>query len=151
MSDMDKMMKMAAVYAAMSGLVAGSFGPMTAPRTAKQRKRVPTMVTSSPEEIAAWNAAIAPKPRSRTKLHRKHRGDSGQHPNFPKARVHKQHKHELRDEQGAYTCVGATYDVEGMAPDTSREHVTSSWVDGEDMGYTARRKWLGGISAQRGY
>lgn len=57
----------------------------------------------------------------------------------------------LRDDHGAYVCVGATYEVEGMAPDTDREHVTSSWVHGEDMGYTARRKWLAGISAQRGY
>lgn len=60
-------------------------------------------------------------------------------------------KAELRDEHSAYTLVGSTYEVEGMAPDTSREHVTSSWVHGEDMGYTARRKWLAGISAQRGY
>lgn len=57
----------------------------------------------------------------------------------------------FRDEHGAYTCVGGTYEVEGMAPDANREHVTSSWVHGEDMGYTARRKWLAGISAQRGY
>lgn len=56
-----------------------------------------------------------------------------------------------RDERGAYTCVGRTYEVEGMAPDTGREHATASWVHGEDMGYTARRKWLAGISAQRGY
>jgi hypothetical protein len=60
-------------------------------------------------------------------------------------------KAALRDEHGAYTTVGSTYEVEGMAPDTAREHVTSSWVHGEDMGYTARRKWLAGISAQRGY
>jgi hypothetical protein len=57
-------------------------------------------------------------------------------------------KAALRDENGAYTCVGAVYEVEGMAPDTTREHVISSWVHGEDMGYTARRKWLAGISAQ---
>lgn len=60
-------------------------------------------------------------------------------------------KAEVRDENGAYVCVGPVYEVEGMAPDTSREHVTASWVHGEDMGYTARRKWLAGISAQRGY
>jgi hypothetical protein len=60
-------------------------------------------------------------------------------------------KAELRDEHGAYTCVGSTYEVEGMAPDTDREHVISSWVHGEDMGYTARRKWLAGVSAQRGH
>jgi hypothetical protein len=57
----------------------------------------------------------------------------------------------FRDENGAYTCTGGIYQVEGMAPDTNREHVLSSWVHGEDTGYTARRKWLGGISAQRGY
>lgn len=60
-------------------------------------------------------------------------------------------KAALRDEHGAYTCVGPVYEVEGMGPDTDREHVTSSWVHGEEMGYTARRKWLAGISAQRGY
>lgn len=60
-------------------------------------------------------------------------------------------KAKHRDEHGAYTCVGSTYEVEGMAPDTNREHVTASWVDGPDMGYTARRKWVAGISAQRGY
>jgi hypothetical protein len=59
--------------------------------------------------------------------------------------------HGPRDDHGAYTCVGSAYEVEGMAPDTNREHVTGSWVHGEDMGYTARRKWLAGISAQRGY
>jgi hypothetical protein len=57
-------------------------------------------------------------------------------------------KAALRDENGAYTCVGAVYEVEGMAPDTDREHVISSWVHGEDMGYTARRKWSAGVSAQ---
>lgn len=60
-------------------------------------------------------------------------------------------KAELRDERGAYTCVGSTYEVEGMAPDTDREHVTASWVDGEAMGYTARRKWTAGVSSKRGY
>ncbi len=60
-------------------------------------------------------------------------------------------KSTLSDDNGAYTLVGATYDVEGMAPDTAREHVTSSWVHGEEMGYTARRKWLAGISSQRGF
>jgi hypothetical protein len=72
-------------------------------------------------------------------------------PKFPRERKRKQHAHQLHDEHGAYTLVGGTYEVEGIEPDTSREHVTSSWVDGEDFGYTARRKWLGGISAQRGY
>ena len=60
-------------------------------------------------------------------------------------------KAAMRDEHGAYTCVGSAYEVDGMAPDTDREHVNSSWVHGEDMGYTARRKWLAGISAKRGY
>lgn len=60
-------------------------------------------------------------------------------------------KPEHRDEHGAYVCVGPLYEVEGMAPDTNREHVTASWVDGDDMGYTARRKWLAGVSEQRGY
>lgn len=58
-----------------------------------------------------------------------------------------------RDEHGAYTAVGSTYTVQG--PDiepTSREHVLGGAVGGgEDPAYTARRKWLAGISAQRGY
>ena len=54
----------------------------------------------------------------------------GQCAKFPKARKHKQHVHPLRDEHGAYTLTGALIRTE--------EGVT-------------RRKWLAGISAQRGY
>jgi hypothetical protein len=60
-------------------------------------------------------------------------------------------KAPLRDAHGAYTLTGPEYEVERMEPDTGREHVICSWVDGEDFGYMARRKWLGGISAQRGF
>lgn len=56
----------------------------------------------------------------------------------------------LRDEHGAITLVGKPYEIEGVHP-TTREFVRSSWVDGDDFGYTVQRKWLGGISAQRGY
>jgi hypothetical protein len=55
-----------------------------------------------------------------------------------------------RDEHGAVTLIGARYDLEGVHP-TSREVVLGGWVDGEDFGYTVQRKWLAGISAQRGY
>lgn len=49
-----------------------------------------------------------------------------QHPKAIKVRVHKPHKHMLRDEHGAYTMVGRNM-------------------------FGARRKWLAGVSAQRGF
>jgi hypothetical protein len=55
-----------------------------------------------------------------------------------------------RDDNGAVCLIGKPYDIEGMHP-TSREVVLTGWVDGEDYGYTVQRKWLGGISAQRGF
>jgi len=110
--------------------------PMFAQRAApKQRKPVPMMVTASREEIAAWNAGIeARKWVKPTKLHRKPRGDSGQHPKLAPARAHKQHKHPLRDEHGAYTLVGRIRPTGAFA----------EWV-------VTRRVWLAGISAQRWY
>lgn len=68
-----------------------------------------------------------------TKLHRKPRGDSSQHPKFPKARANKQHKHQLRDDHGAYTLVG-------------RDPIYA-----DATGRPMRRIWLAGISAQQGY
>lgn len=129
------------LFAAIVGLAAGMGNPFgtRGKSEPKARRPVPTMVTASPEEIAAWNAAVAVKPRNRTKLHRKPRGDSGQHPKFPKARVHQQHKHPLRDEHGAYTLVGRNTFVPSAQPWDQDE-----WVPG-------RRVWLAGISAQRGY
>lgn len=65
-------------------------------------------------------------------------------------------KAPLRDEHGAYTLTGGTYTVEGegLQP-TSREHLFGGVFKGVGAGghseYTARRKWLAGISAQRGY
>jgi hypothetical protein len=56
-----------------------------------------------------------------------------------------------RDEHGAYTCVGSMYAVIGMRPDESSEHVFEAGQDDGEPFYTARRKWLAGISAQRGY
>ena len=59
-------------------------------------------------------------------------------------------KAKHRDEHGAYTPVGGTYTIEGGTPSKS-EHVMAAGVgDGEGF-YTARRIWLAGISAQRGY
>ena len=58
---------------------------------------------------------------------------NGQNPKFAKPRKHKQHTHPLRDEHGAYTLVGARVRVVG------------------GMIVQKRRKWLAGISAQRGY
>lgn len=69
------------------------------------------------------------------KIHRKPRGDTGQRPKFAKQRKHKQHTHPLRDEHGAFTLVGR-----------SNDEPSSILVDGQ-----FRRKWLAGISAQRGY
>jgi len=58
-----------------------------------------------------------------------------------KPRKHKQHAHPLRDEHGAFTLVGKAGSM-----DRYDEHGgylgTESWP---------RRKWLGGLSAQRGY
>lgn len=51
---------------------------------------------------------------------------------------------------GAYTLTGSAYTVQGATP-TTRDHVMSAGVgDGEGF-YTARRIWLAGISAQRGF
>jgi hypothetical protein len=55
-----------------------------------------------------------------------------------------------RDEHGVVFLIGKPYALEGVHP-TSRELVLEGWVDGEDYGYTVQRKWLAGISAQRGY
>ena len=127
-----------------AGFKAGSVTP-------KMHSYVPTMVTASPEEIAAWNADVeAKKPAKPSKVHRRVRGDNGQHPKFPKARARKQHKHPLRDEHGAYTLIGRPYELENVHP-ASHEVVLTGWVDGDQFGYTVQRKWLAGISAQRGY
>lgn len=53
-------MTMAATLAAALGSMA-RFALMPQRSEPKPRKPVPTMVTASPEEIAAWNAAIAAK------------------------------------------------------------------------------------------
>lgn len=46
--------------------------------------------------------------------------------------------------------IGKVYELDGIHP-TSRELVLEGWVDGEQFGYTVQRKWLAGVSAQRGY
>lgn len=61
-------------------------------------------------------------------------------PKFDKPRVHKQHKHPLRDEHGAYTLVGRTEILDVNEDGSFRDSFPGP-----------RRKWLGGISAQRGY
>jgi hypothetical protein len=147
---------MAAAIMAAAGMV-GSSEPETASR--KPRRRVPTMVCSPQAEIAAWNADVAARSDRRARIFNRRRdrdmarefADNGQRPKFAKPRTHKQHVHRQRDEHGAYTLIGSAYEVEGMEPDASREHVTSAWTHGDDFGYAARRKWLAGISAQRGY
>jgi hypothetical protein len=61
-------------------------------------------------------------------------------------------KAKLRDEHGAYTCVGPVYEVYGMNPDEAREHVIGAGTESDGtVFYSARRKWLAGISAHRGY
>lgn len=74
------------------------------------------------------------------KAHRKPRADTGQHPKFAKPRKHKQHVHPLRDDHGAFTLVG-------------RSKVVSTTInaDGDFTDWMQRRKWVAGISAQRGY
>jgi hypothetical protein len=58
-----------------------------------------------------------------------------------------------REEHGAYTTVGSVYELEGDGVEPStREHVLGGGVGGGlPPSYTLRRKWLAGISAQRGF
>lgn len=97
---------------------------------------------------------------SRANPHRKGHGASrqfavrqkasaAQQPKFPEVRARKQHQHPLRDERGAYTLIGGVYHLEGIAP-SANEHVISGGSDGDLKFYTVRRKWVGGISEQRG-
>jgi opacity protein-like surface antigen len=128
MEMMTKRMSMAATLAAALGSLA-YLPAFRQPNVPKQRKPAPSMVTASPEEIAAWNSAVdarnAARKRPSGKFNFNVKG-TGQHPKFPKERARKQHSHPLRDEHGAYTLVG-------------------------NNPFKPRRKWLGGISAQRGY
>jgi len=65
-------------------------------------------------------------------------------------------KAPLRDEHGAYTLTGSTYEMQAaegatITP-TAGEHVFGgTFGNGGHTDYAARRKWLAGISAQRGY
>ena len=65
-------------------------------------------------------------------------------------------KAPLRDKHGAYTLVGAPYEIiaaegEAVTPN-AREHVLGGALgNGGHTEYMARRKWLAGISAQRGF
>jgi hypothetical protein len=56
-------------------------------------------------------------------------------------------KAKLREEHGAYTLIGGLYELDGIKPGP-HEHEHSGSSDGV---YVVQRKWLGGISAQRGY
>ena len=49
---------------------------------------------------------------------------------------------KLRDEHGAYTCVGPMFYAPGAADDARHHDCFNGFV---------RHKWLAGISAQRGY
>lgn len=59
----------------------------------------------------------------RAQLKAKRQSDNGQHPKLAKTRKRKPHHHALRDQHGSFTLVGSY----------------------------PRRKWLGGISAKRGF
>lgn len=64
---------------------------------------------------------------------------------FPKVGGHP------RDAHGAVTFVGPAYECVGVEP-TSREFVLSGGKEASgERFYTARRIWLAGISAQRGF
>lgn len=148
---------MGMLIAAISGMgLSGFSAPSTAARA--PRRHVPRMVTASPEEIAAWNKKVAARSdrgarianRRRDRRLAKALNGNGQHPKFLKDRVHKQHKHALRDDHGVVCLIGKPYELDGVHP-TSREVVLEGWVDGEQFGYTVQRKWLAGIYAQRGY
>jgi len=148
----------AAVAASMgaAGLAFGNGGSQ--PRA--RRTHTPTMVISPAAEIAAWNAKVAARSDrlDRVALRRRDRimdrtwADNGQHPQFPKARVHKQAKHPQRDKHGAYTCVGPVVHFEpgfdGVPVDDAGYRVMGGSSEGDWYG---RRIWLAGISAQRGY
>jgi hypothetical protein len=123
----------AALAATMAaGALGGTGGTLSGGGSSlRRRTHTPMMVTSPPEEIAAWNDKVRARNTKRHLTKPKRRYDNGQHPQFPKDRVHKQHKHSLRDEHGAYTLVG-------------RDQMPGTGFDG-------RRMWLAGISAQRGY
>lgn len=69
----------------------------------------------------------------------------GQCAKFPKARKRKQHVHPLRDEHGAYTLTG----FGGMVPQIVGYESSGECI--VEMRDIPRRKWLAGISAQRGY
>lgn len=58
--------------------------------------------------------------------------------------------HKLRDDRGAYTLTGSEFSVFGMTAG-AEVHVTSAGQDHGEPFYTGRRKWLAGVSAQRGY
>jgi hypothetical protein len=125
--------------ALIAGLLAGmgmhgGFGGRAATR-APRRTRTPMMITSTPAVIAAWNDSVMPRNKKRGLKKPKRTYATGQHPKFPKDRVHKQHKHPLRDENGAYTLVGR-----GKPSSQAFASLMS-----------LRRMWLAGISAQRGY
>jgi hypothetical protein len=128
-------MSVAAILASTMGALGHALPSPRLRDPQQQRKPAPMMVTSSAEEIAAWNRKV--DDLNNLHFHRHefkkialYRG-TGQHPKFPKARVHKQAKHPQRDEHGAYTLVG-------------RGELPNGITDG-------RRMWLAGISAQRGY
>ena len=128
MSKTTQRMNVAVMIAATMGAFAGSGVALGESVTTERRARthVPMMVTSSPAEIAAWNEAIEARKSRKPRLSRRWFTNDGQHPKFAKARVHKQHKHQLRDGHGAYTLTG-------------------------NNPFAPRRMWLAGISAQRGY
>jgi len=62
-------------------------------------------------------------------------------PKFAKERKHSLHDHPQRDEAGAYTLIGKAYTIEHCDG-------VGNWLGTEEV---PRRKWLAGISAQRGY
>lgn len=55
--------------------------------------------------------------------------------------------HPLRDEHGAFTLIGCPYSLDGIKAGP-HEHEIAGSTDGF---YVVRRKWLGGVSAQRGF
>lgn len=86
------------------------------------------------------------KEPSRRDLHRLASKTFVHQPKPAKTRKHKQHQHPLRDEHGAYTLTG----FRGMLPEVvGQDGVTGEFVI--EMRYFSARKWLAGISAQRGY
>jgi hypothetical protein len=117
-----------------------------------QSKRAADRILRGTRLIDPRSLGKAPSSTDRERARTKAERPAAPGPKFQRERAHKSRGQHFRDERGAYTLTGSVYSVDGLKPDEKREHVLSAGqeADGEPF-YTARRKWLAGVSAQRGY